>query len=272
MNMKKSGAVNTALRIVGLSSVLGLVAACAEEPAAQTNSPAPATTAPATANAATESAAASKVNIAQCSTPADGRVYFRIGKATLAPTGQMIVDAIPSNMKPPLKKDEVRAELQRQASRGSGCPEKPLDAVLLMLNQDMEHPLLNGEVGIVRSPDGQITKQFADLTRQLQKSPTKNCKKLSGDLLGCLGTETRGGRETPVMYVITTDRTKNLNTGGPLAARCVLEGDKIRGCNIVDSLKGDVTFDVTLNPGDYSSVDLSSAHRTAVSKLESLRR
>ncbi len=62
--------------------------------------------------------------------------------------------------------------------------------------------------------------------------------------LTCVGTETVGQRETPVMYVITTDTSRNLNTGGPLAARCVLQGAQqpadgqapagIRSCNIVD--------------------------------------
>ncbi|MEM9140992.1 MAG: hypothetical protein AAGB15_14290, partial [Pseudomonadota bacterium] len=60
-------------------------------------------------------------------------------------------------------------------------------------------------------------------------------------------------------------------SGGPLAARCVLEDDAIRGCNMVDQLPGNVAFDVTLKSGNYTVAALSSARDAAAARISALR-
>ena len=213
-----------------------------------------------------------RISMAECATPAQGRVHFDVGDAVLAVPAQDVREVIPAGMQAPLQQEAVTARLRELAAQGSGCPEKPMEAVLLLLGGDAGNPLLEGTIGVLRSPPGTITAQFAQLTRDLQRNPTQNCRPLNGQLIACVGTETVGQRETPVMYVISTDPGRTLNTGGPLAARCVLEGEAVRGCNIVDQLPGDLTVDAALNPGTYSTASLAAAHQAALARVQSLRR
>ena len=248
------------------------LAACEPQPGdapAASTTPAAATQPQgATASANSEN----RINLAECSSPSEGRIHFKIGESLFQVPANIIGDVIPSSMKPPFKREAVKAELQAQAAGGAGCPEKPIDATLLLMKDDLGHPLLEGTVGLVRTPPPQAAQRFAQLTAQLQAKPNRNCKPIGGELLACVGTETRGQRETPVMYVISTDTTQRLNSGGPLAVRCTLDGQKIAGCNIVDQLAGGATFDATLNAGDYSTAGLRSARDAAARKVEALRR
>lgn len=253
--------------VLPLAGVLVVaLGACAPEPGSeQPQAAATGTTQPATPSA-------NRVNLAQCSTPSNGAVHFTVGEARLALPANVVGDVIPANMKPPFNKEEVQKELQAQAAAGAGCPEKPINASLLLMQADFGNTLLQGTVGLVNTPSPQAVQRFAKLTADLQAKPNRNCKTLTGELLACVGTETRGGKETPVMYVITTDTTKRMNTGGPLAVRCVLGEKKIEGCNLVDQLVGGATFDATLNAGDYSTALLSSARQAVLGKLETWRR
>lgn len=213
-----------------------------------------------------------RISMAECSTPAQGRVHFDIGDSVLAVPAQDVREVIPVGMQAPLQQEAVTARLRELAAEGAGCPEKPMEAVLLLLGGDTGNPLLEGTIGVLRSPPGTITAQFAKLTRDLQQNPTQNCRQLNGELIACVGTETIGQRETPVMYVITTNTSRRLNTGGPLAARCVLENEAVRGCNIVDQLPGNLTVDAALNAGTYSTEGLAAAHQAALARVQSLRR
>ena len=212
-----------------------------------------------------------RVNLAQCSTPSDGNVFFKVGQAVVSVPANIVGDVIPSTMKPPLQREVVKAELQKQAAAGGGCPGKPIDASLLLMRDNLGHPLLEGTIGLVRTPPKAAAQRFAQLTAQLQAKPNRNCKTIGGELLACVGTETRGQQETPVMYVITTDKRHKMQSGGPLAVRCRLDGQKIAGCNIVDHLAGGVTFDATLNAGDYSTAGLLGARDAAARRVEQLR-
>ena len=213
----------------------------------------------------------SQVKLAQCQTPSNGQVYFQFGQSTMQVPAGMIGDVIPSNMRPPFKREEVQAELQKQAAGGAGCPEKPISASLLLMKGNLGHPLLEGTVGVVNTPPKAAAQRFAQLTAQLQAKPNRNCKTIGGELLACVGTETRGEVDTPVMYVITTDTSQKMQSGGPLAVRCLLEGQKIAGCNIVDHLPGGITFDATLNAGDYSTEGLRGARDAVASRLQAMR-
>lgn len=253
------------------------LAACEPSPGdAPAAEAAPTAGAPAAAASATgdgpADGAQQRISMAECATPSEGRVHFDIGETVLAVPAPAVREVIPTGMQPPLQEEAVAAELRARAAEGAGCPEKPMKAVLVLVGSDAGDPLLEGTIGILRSPPGTMTAQFAKLTRDLQRSPTRNCKTLNGGLIACVGTETVGARETPVMYVITMDPNRNLNTGGPLAARCVLEGDAVRGCNIVDQAPGNLTVDAALKAGTYSTESLAKAHQAAMSRVASLRR
>jgi hypothetical protein len=253
-------------------AAVAAVALSACEPGAEDAPEAAATPAAGQAGAAGTGTAQDRISMAECSTPSQGRVHFDIGDAVLAVPAQEVREVIPAGMQAPLQQEAVTTRLRELAAEGAGCPEEPMGAVLLLLGGDAGNPLLEGTIGVLRSPPGTITAQFAKLTRDLQRNPTQNCRQLSGQLIACVGTETIGQRETPVMYVITTDQNRTLNTGGPLAARCVLEGEAIRGCNIVDQLPGNLTVDAALNAGTYSTESLASAHQAALARVQSLRR
>ena len=272
-------------RIALAALALAALAACQTTPGDTPSAgAAPAATAPAASAAAPGAAAATpeqRISMAECTTPSQGRIYFQVGQSVLAVPADDVREVYPTGLQPPVNEEAITSELRARASQGAGCPEKPMEAVLVAVGGDAGDPLLEGTIGILRSKAGTITDQFAKLTRDLQRNPTKNCKKVSGDLLTCVGTETVGQRQTPVMYVITTDPKLNLNTGGPLAARCVLQGNPqsesgqtqaaIRSCNIVDQVPGDLTIDASLKAGTYSTEKLAQAHQAALARVASLR-
>lgn len=238
-----------------------LLAACANE---STNTEPTASTAHAADNQV-------QIQMANCATPAEGHVHFSLGGAVLRVPGPAIEDAIPDGMRAPLKKEAVRAEVQSRVAKGAGCPERPLQTALLLVKPQLSHPLLEGSIGLLNASPGNITREFADLTSKLRDAPTKNCRELPGELLACVGTETRADKETAVMYVISKDRSSVMNTGGPLSVRCVLEKKAVVGCNLVDQIPGNVTVDVTLNPGTYTSASLAEARQVALGRIENWR-
>ncbi|MEM7745172.1 MAG: hypothetical protein AAF409_15820, partial [Pseudomonadota bacterium] len=166
---------------------------------------------------------------------------------------------------------QIEQAVRTRIAAGEGCPEKPLDTQLLMVEDSLNHPLLSGSLGLLESQQGTITQRFAEVTRQLQQQPTQNCRPLQGDLLACVGTETRGDRQTNVMYLISTDTTIMMNSGGPLAARCVMKDQQVVGCNIVDEYASGVIFDIALAAGEYTSDGLRGARDAALSKLGEYR-
>lgn len=212
-----------------------------------------------------------RVNLSQCADGTNGRVFFQIGATTLSVPGPTVRDAIPASLSPPLNKEAVKQELQSQAAAGGGCPGKPISANLLVLQDDLDHPLLDGRIGLLSTPPQGVTGQFAEVTGNLQKKPTQNCRQMGADLLGCLGRETRGNVQTQVMYVITTDQSARMASGGPLAARCVLKENQVQGCNLVDQLPGNIAFDATLKAGTYTTAGLRAARNAAVAKVNSYR-
>ena len=268
-----------ALRALSVG-VVALLAACADGPsegessptAAAPSQPSASTPAQPSTNANPAQPNQDRINLAKCSQPADGKVFFQVGQSVLGVPAQAIRDAIPSNLKPPISKEAVKQELQNQAATGGGCPEKPIDARLLMVQAAPTHPLLDGNIGLLGNPPADLTDQFAQLTRNLQNNPTENCRDIGDQLLGCIGTENRGNAQTQVMYVVTTNRQEKLASGGPLAARCVLNDGKVRSCNLVDKVPGNIAFDATLKAGSYTLAGLRSARDTAAAQVNGLRK
>lgn len=226
-------------------------------------------TPPATAVAA---APAGAVGLTNCPTPAEGKVHFKVADATLAIPGGLVQDAIPAGMKPPVTKEKVVAEVTSRTAQGQGCPGTPLPTGLLILKDAPANPLLDGSIGLLALPPGGITRQFASETTRLRDKPTKACQPIAEtDLLGCAGTERRGGTTTEVLYVISTDRKQVMASGGPLAARCIREGETIVGCNLVDEMDGGIAIDAGLKSGRYTSATLRQALDAAKARVNALR-
>lgn len=253
------------------AATLGLVvslAACADGP--KEGEPSTPTTTPQAQNPARTSQ--DRVALSECSEPAQGRVFFELGSSVLGVPAQAVRDAIPASLTPPMTKEAIQTELQTQAANGGGCPGKPIQANLVMMQAAGQHPLLEGTIGVLGNPPRAMTERFAEVTRGLQRKPTQNCQDLGGSLLGCVGTETRGQNQTQVLYVISTDTSQTLASGGPLAARCVMVEGKVAACNLFDRLPGDIVYDATLKPGKYTLEGLVSARDTAVASIDNMRR
>jgi hypothetical protein len=243
------------------------LAACAPEGQAPTAST-QASTNTQTATAATTG----KVGLSNCSTPDGGKVHFKVGSTVMALTPPEIQETIPKNLKPPFSAEVLKAELDRQTAAGGGCPEKPLDMLVLAMNGSGEGTLLQGTIGMLATDPGRLSKGYADVTARLQANPPDTCKKLGGDLIACTGTESSGSRKTEVMYIVTTDRNKKMNSGGPLAIRCSIQKAQVRGCNIVDRGRGDFIIDAILDQGEYSTSSIEQAWKSALAQVDARRK
>jgi hypothetical protein len=186
--------------------------------------------------------------------------------------GEQVRTVIPPDVGPGTPAQQILERLRAQTAQGAGCPESPLDARLLGIAANLGNPLLAGEIGILGANPGTISSGFAEVTRGIQRNPNPNCQRLNGDLLACAGTETLGERTTRVMYIVTTDPNRKLVSGGPLAVRCLLAQDGIRGCNLVDELPGGVAIDAPLLAGTYSTESLAAAHAAVIGAVNTLRR
>ena len=252
----------------GAVAAMVALAACSDGPEA----PDPAKTASTEGAAATTDKTGGGAGLPNCSTPSEGRIFFKVADLGLAVAGNVVQDVIPANIKPPVTKEKVVAEVKTQTEQGIGCPEKPMDAGLLLVKDDLGHPLLDGSMGLLALPPGGITAGFVAETKRLQGAPTKACQQMSGsDLLACRGREKQGERVTEVLYLITMDTKQNMATGGPLAARCTFKGEAIAGCNLVETITDGVVVDVSLKSGLYTTESLRGALDKATAWITSKR-
>ena len=256
---------------VGLTAGLLLLAACADEgataPDAQTQTAANTQQAASSEGAASTAVDGERVRMPQCTPPSEGRVSFTIGSTVLRVPSNVIENTVPTGLTGPLKREAVRADVQTRVARGEGCPATPLDAALLLVRDDLGHPLLQGNIGFVRTAQNSVTNQFSQLTTQLRDNPTGRCRPQNGDLLACPGTETKEGRETRVLYLISTDKSARMASGGPLFARCLLADQGIQGCAMFDQLGNGATYDATLNAGQYTSESLKEVQKVVAGRI-----
>jgi len=252
------------VRAAALAALVAVAGCSADKPEAA----APAGEKPEAAAAAAE---ANAIGLRACPDASDGRIHFKVADVVLAVPSPIISDAVPAGLTPPITREQVAAALTARVGNGEGCPGKPLAVGLLLLKGKIKDPLLDGSIGLLALPPGGITKRFASETQRLQAKPGPNCQKLSDDLIGCIGTERRGDTTTEVMYVITTDRTQKMASGGPLAARCVLRDRAIAGCNMVDDLPGGMAIDASLKSGTYTTASLRAALDAAIAAVSSMR-
>lgn len=245
---------------IGLVALAALLTACAE-PGAGTDTGAPATPATTTETTTTEpnTGGDTRVGLSRCQQADGGRVHFRLNQTVFAVVPDQIQETIPLGLAPPYTPETVKAALETQTANGGGCPERPLDLLVLAVKTDLGDPLLAGTVGFLAANPGRLSNGYADVTARLQANPPADCQRLGGDLLGCAGTETTGNRRAEVMYLISTNRSLRMNSGGPLAARCSITEGQVTGCNIIDNGPSGVIFDAILTEGDYSTAAFQSA-------------
>ena len=256
-------------RALAISAILALAACETEEgtaPQASTQTTGNAAQSSGTDSGGAAVASAGRVST-RCATPDGGKVFFRVSDSVLALAPGEIDETIPAGMKPPLNAQTLKAELDRRTAEGGGCPEKPLDMLVLAIRSNPGDTLLQGKIGLLATDPGRLSTGYADVTARLQAQPPENCRQLSADLLACTGTETAGNTRTNVMYIITTDKTKKMNSGGPLAARCALAEGSVRGCNIVDRGQGSFIMDAVLKQGEYTTAAIETAWRRALSEV-----
>lgn len=254
-------------KLFGIAAALLLSACAADGPQTATSSGESST-----ASTTSNQVSAGRVGLSNCSTPDGGKVHFKLGNTVMALAPGEIQETIPKGMKPPFSAEDLKAELDRRTAAGGGCPESPLDMLVLAMNGSSNDTLLQGTIGMLATDPNRLSRGYADVTANLQKDPPDTCKKLGGDLLACTGTEASGNRRAEVMYIVTTDRSKKMNSGGPLAIRCAIQQAQVRGCNLVDSGSGDFIVDAILNQGEYSTASIEKAWRSAMAQVAAKRK
>jgi hypothetical protein len=252
------------------SAMLLALAACQSEPAEPQASDEPvAETAAPTPPGAAQPVVEERLSTANCTTPAQDRVHFRVNNVVFAVPGDDVRTVVPPDVTPSTPAEQVVAMLREQTAAGAGCPEKPLSAGLLGVAGPAGAPLLADTIALFRSPPGSIGTPYGNLTREMLANSDR-CQKGQGGLLACQATGQDGAQQT--LYLVSTERNRTLAFGGPLAARCALMGEQIRGCEIVDELPGGVGLRVPLTALPQSSAALAAAHQAALAKVRELRR
>ena len=252
----------------GLATGLLVLAACGSDGETTQPNQTPANT---QSSAPSSQVTEARISMPECTPAANGKVAFRVGSAVLRVPGPAIDNAIPSSLTGPVQREAVLQEVQNRVANGEGCPATPLDSRLLLTKSDLGHPLLLGNIGFIKTGKNSVTAQFAQLTTQLRDNPEGRCRPQKNSLLACPGTETKEGRETQVLYLISTDNSARMSTGGPLFVRCLLADQGIRGCAMFDRLADGATFDATLNPGEYTSESLKEVQRAVLTKISEWR-
>lgn len=202
-----------------------------------------------------------------CQTPDGGKFHFRVGETVLALAPAEIAEAVPKGMKPPFTPPAIAAELDRQTSSGGGCPESPMDMQYLTIKANGGDTLLQGAINMQTS-DPNLVREYADITSRLQANPPQRCQPMGADLLSCVGTLSAGEVKTPILLIVTTDRTKKMNSGGPLAVRCEFaEANVISGCYLLDLGAGGFIMNAVLKEPEYTTATLERAWRKANSEI-----
>lgn len=210
-----------------------------------------------------------RLTTAECEQPNDDKVFFQIGSSVFAVSGEEVDTVLPPGVTPETPSEEVIGQLRSATAEGAGCPEKPLDLALLAVTGPQSDALLAGTILLFRSEG--IAEPYADLTRQMLANPEK-CQDAENGLIACQAIEQDGAEEIRSLYLVSTDSNETLDFGGPLAARCVLAEDQVRGCETLDELEGQIGMRAPLKALPESSAALAAAHRAALERVRPLRR
>lgn len=178
-----------------------------------------------------------QLSTADCRTPSEGRVHFRLQDVVFAVPGNDIQTVLPRGVTPDTPAEQVIDQLRRETAEGAGCPETPLEATFLAVAGPAGDPLVADTLMLFRS--GGIAGPYGNLLREMMAN-SERCQRGEGGLLACQVVEQDGAEQTDALYLVSTEQNRRLTFGGPLATRCVLADQQIRGCEIVDELPGGI--------------------------------
>ncbi|MEL6997877.1 MAG: hypothetical protein AAFP68_06405 [Pseudomonadota bacterium] len=279
MSSRKVSTLNGVI-FIGLACVL---AACADEgqpPAAsgeaQSTSQQAASQQAASGQAASPAAAQQsqsigRISLENCQTPDNGNVLFRVSRTTLSIPSTEIQETVPRGLSNTFTAEQAMAELQRQASAGAGCPGKPLDLLALGIQVPDQNTLLRGTIGLIATNSAAQAAEYAKFTTRLQTQTPKTCSEVDGGLLLCPATQKIGNRDVEIAYVVSTDRTKKMRSGGPLAAQCGRQGQSIGNCKLIDLDSQGTAFEASLKNAQFTTASLDQAWRTAQAAIDQRR-
>ncbi|MEM7685467.1 MAG: hypothetical protein AAF293_11625 [Pseudomonadota bacterium] len=284
MSSRKMSTLNGVI-FIGLACVL---VACADEghpPAASSEAQSTsqqatsqqATSQQATSQQATSPAAAQqsqsigRISLENCQTPDNGKVLFRVSRTTLSIPSTEIQETVPRGLSNTFTAEQAMAELQRQASTGAGCPGKPLDLLALGIQVPDQNTLLRGTIGLIATNSAAQAAEYAKFTTRLQTQTPKTCSQVDGGLLLCPATQKIGNRDVEIAYVVSTDRTKKMRSGGPLAAQCGRQGQSIGNCKLIDLDSQGTAFEASLKNAQFTTASLDQAWRAAQAAIDQRR-
>lgn len=257
--------------ILAAGGMLLALAACESTPADETAGSTTETTANAaqaeTTTGTDDQVVEARMTTADCEKPGNGRVHFRVAGAVFAVPGGDVRTVIPSGVTPGTPAKQVVEKLRTETEAGAGCPETPLDAALLAVAGPTSDPLVGDELLLFRSSG--IAGPYGDLTRKMLANPDK-CQEAGDELLACQVVSRDGDSQQRLLYLVSTDKDQKLAFGGPLAARCIVVGEKL-GCEILDELPGGVGLRAPLKGVPENSTALAGAHERALAVVRPLR-
>ena len=249
--------------------VLAALAGCAEgtaTPEATTTEATPQTaTQPAAQNAGNS---AGRVSLSNCATPDNGKVFFKVSDTVVSLAPSEIQETIPRGLQRPFTAETVKAALEQQTSQGGGCPEKPIELLILSMSVPAGDTKLSGQIGLIAGDTRSFSQDYGTFLTQLQRNPPKSCQATEGNLLICPANQKIGNRDVEIAYIVSTDPSKKLRSGAPLAARCDRQADKIGSCRLLDLDSKGVTFEAALKSGPYSSASLADAWQLAQRSID----
>ncbi|MEM7210842.1 MAG: hypothetical protein AAF479_02950 [Pseudomonadota bacterium] len=251
---------------------LAALAGCADGTAKPAPSAESSTQTATSQSSSTANPSAGRVSLTNCATPDNGRVYFQFQDTVVSLAPTEIQETIPKGLKRPFTAESVKAALEQQTAQGAGCPEKPIELLVLSMSVPAEGTKLNGQIGLIAGSSGQFSAEFAGFLTKLQNQPPKSCQATQGDLLICPATQKIGNRDVEIAYIVTTDRSRKLRSGAPLAIRCERQADKIGSCRLLDLDSNGVTFEAMLESGPYTTASLDAAWQLAQRSIETRRR
>lgn len=258
--------------ILAAGGMLLALAACESTPSDEANSntaESPASTAQTdgTAAAGNDEVVEAHMTMAKCEKPDNGRVHFRVGKAVFAVPGDDVRTVIPPDVTPETPKEQIVERLRKETRAGAGCPESPLTAALLAVAGPADDPLVGNEILLFQTRG--IADDYGKLTNKMLANADK-CQKAGDGLLACGVVDRNGDKERRLLYLVSTDRSQKLAFGGPLAARCIVAGERI-SCEILDELPGGVGLRAPLKGLPENSAALAGAHQRALAAVRPLR-
>lgn len=247
------------------AAALLALAACGDE-----ETPAPQASSTSQVPAAQAKSNINWLDLAPCGQPQTGAVHYRIGGAVLV-LEQAIVRRVILTQSRLTQGIDPSKSLGEQLPKGTGCADNPLDVAGVVTKSGFETDLLEGSVTLFPLLPDLIVSYQRVITQLLNERPSNACQAEQDGLLICFGQERQNDIATDVAYVIATDPSKNLATGGPLFARCEIREGRPVGCNLGDAASQQIFYDATLARTPSSDIDLKTAHDQIRQKFGAVR-